>query len=181
MLCKTWLKWLWEKRNTLLLIIVFILLAYVWYLIRKESVARDQLITERSKVFQTQWLPSISATRALDRLKALHDRRRMTAIARAMVDSGWDQCPSSPAMDMREDGKTCEVYFTLPEGIDEESVYVTASEGVLTMTMKDNNSGKVVYLQRIRILYGVERYDTLQMVVSNDVLRVRICPIDGVR
>jgi HSP20 family molecular chaperone IbpA len=106
------------------------------------------------------------------------ERRRVNIIARSMVDSGWEQSPSSPAMDMREDGKVCEVFFTLPEGISEESVRVTAAGSMLTLTMKDDEAGKS-YMQRIRIPYGVERSDTIQTVISNDVLRVRICPAGG--
>jgi len=76
---------------------------------------------------------------------------------------------------MREDGKNCEVFFTLPEGIAEDSVRVSAAGGVVTLTMRDDDSGRS-YMQRIRIPFGVERSDTVETVISNDVLRIRICP-----
>jgi len=95
-----------------------------------------------------------------------------------MVATGWEQISPTPAMDMREDGKTYEVLFSLPEGVDRESVRVSAAGNVLTLTMKAGETGRI-YTQRIRIPCGVDRSDAVQSAVSNDVLRVRILPPKG--
>lgn len=172
---KTGFERIWAGCDALLLVTVFILLGVVWYSNSRvasepgPSAARTRVSSPR---VPRRPLPS---ERPVDGMRVSLERLRVNTIARSMVDAGWDQGPTSLAMDMREDGKACDVFFTLPEGIAEDSVRVTAAGDVLTLTMKDGDSGKT-YLQRIRIPYGVERSETLQTVISNDVLRIRVCP-----
>ena len=96
-----------------------------------------------------------------------------------MVASGWERAPRTPALDMRENGKTCEVLFALPDEFVKESVRVTAVGNVLTLTMKASETGKT-YMRRIRIPCGVDdRADAIQTSISNDVLHVRVLPPKG--
>ena len=178
MLGKTGLERLWAGCDTLLLVSVFILLAVVWSSNRREATALGMAGEEKRDAASRVLHRPLSCACPAEGMRVALDRRRVNVIARSMVEAGWDQGPTSPAMDMREDGKTCEVFFTLPEGIVEDSVRVTAAGGVLTLTMKDEDADKI-YLQRIRIPYGMGRADTIQTVISNDVLRVRICPAGG--
>lgn len=166
---------LWAGCDNLLLVTVLILLGIVWY-----SNSRDA--ADMSKPAMGRRVPSRPLlgrnppqVRTVDSVRVSQGRTRMNSIARSMIDSEWDRSPPSLAMDIREEGETYEVFFSLPEGIIEDSVRVTAAGSILTLTMKDDDTGKT-YLQRIRIPCGVERPDTIQTVISNDVLRVRICP-----
>jgi HSP20 family molecular chaperone IbpA len=109
----------------------------------------------------------------MDDLRVSTGQMRMKSIARSMVESGWERLPCSPAMDIREDGKTYEILFALPEGVAQESVRVTAAGSVLTLAMKDTESGQA-YLRRVRLPCSVDRVDRVQSVISNSVLRVRI-------
>lgn len=167
---------LWAGLDTCLLLAVFALLGVVWY-----SDIRDAADAERGAAQKRTFTPRLfhhSSSRPVEGFRVSNERQRMTTIARSMVDSGWDQGPASPAMDMREDGKACELFFTLPAGVARDKVFVSAAGGVLTLTMRDEDSGRI-YLQRIRIPRGVTHADSIQTAVSNDVFRVRICPTGG--
>lgn len=172
---KTGLEKLWAGCDTILLVMVFILLGVVWFSNSREASALDKEAAKKRDASSQAFRRPLSTEQTVDGIRIALERQRMNTIARSMVDSGWDQSPASPAMDMREDGKACEVFFTLPEGIVEDNVHVTVAGDVLTLMMKDDDTGRL-YLQRIRIPYGIKRSDTLQTVISNDVLRVRICP-----
>jgi len=175
---KTGFERVWAMFDTFLLVSVFILLGVVWYSNGREGEAAGKAAAQKRDAAPHLVRRPVLTVQPVEGMRVALERRRVNIIARSMVDSGWEQSPSSPAMDMREDGKACEVFFTLPEGISEESVRVTAAGSMLTLTMKDDEAGKS-YMQRIRIPYGVERSDTIQTVISNDVLRVRICPPGG--
>ncbi len=175
---KTGLKWLWAGLDALLLVAVFLLLGIVWYSNSRERATLGQAGEPSRDASMRLFHRPLASGQPVDGMRVAHEHRRVNTIARSMVDSGWDQSPTSPAMDMREDGKTCELFFTLPEGIAESSVRVTVAAGVLTLSMKDDAAGKI-YLQRIRIPYGVERGDAIRTVISNDVLRVRIGAAGG--
>jgi HSP20 family molecular chaperone IbpA len=171
---KTSLEQLWAGCDTILLVMVFILLGVVWYSNNRAAPAQERDAAKKRDASTLQLRAPLPPD-PVDGIRVALERQRMNSIARSMVDSGWDESPASPAMDMREDGKTCEVFFTLPEGIVEDSVRVTVAGDVLTLMMKDDDTGRL-YLQRIRIPFGIDRSDTLQTVISNDVLRVRVCP-----
>jgi HSP20 family molecular chaperone IbpA len=178
MQAKAGLERLWAGCDTLLLVTVFILLGVVWYSNSREASAFGKATSEKRETSGRKSRFPMFSGKTVTGMRVSHESGRVNTIARSMVDSGWDKSPTFPAMDMREDGKVCDVLFTLPEGIAEDTVRVTAVGGVLTVTMKNSDSGEIS-IQRIRIPYGVVRPDTLQAVISNDVLRVRICPAGG--
>lgn len=165
---------LWAGLDRLLLIAVFILLGLVWYSDSREAAGSAKEGCKKRDA-ASQLLKRANAEQRVDGLRVALDRQRMNTIARSMVDTGWDESPPSPAVDMRGDGSNCDVFFTLPEGIEEDNVRVTLAGHVLTLMMKDEESGRL-FLQRIRIPYGIEGSDHVQTTISNDVLRVRLCP-----
>ena len=177
---KTVLERIWVGCDYVLLVAVFVLLGVVWHSQNSSdapSIPGRASLGEEGRarsLFRTR-LPS---GRVVDGIRVSSGRSRMNTIARSMVAAGWEQTSPTPAMDMREDGKTYEVLFSLPEGVDEESVRVSAAGNVLTLTMKAGGTGRL-YTQRIRIPCGVDRADAVQSVVSNDVLHVRIQPPKG--
>lgn len=175
---KTRIERLWAGLDTFLLSAVFVLLGVVWYSDCREASEWAKGAAQKGEPSERLFRRPPLSARPVEGFRVSNERHRMNTIARSMVDSGWDRGPTSPAMDMREDGKACELFFTLPAGVTQDKVRVSAAGGVLTLTMLDDESGQV-YLQRIRIPRGVTRSDTIQTAVSNDVLRVRICPSGG--
>lgn len=177
---KTVLERMWLGCDYVLLVAVFVLLGVVWHSQNRAdtvSASGRPALGEpgrESSLFRKR-LPS---GRVVDGIRVSSGRSRVNTIARSMVAAGWDQTSPTPAMDMREDGKTYEVLFSLPEGVDKESVRVSAAGNVLTLTMKVGETSRL-YTQRIRIPCGVDRADAVQSVVSNDVLHVRILPPKG--
>lgn len=163
----------WEGVDRLLLMAVFVLLGMVVLSMNRTDTAKaackDGTPARGNGVLRRP----ASQSRAVNGFRVSAGQTRMNSIARSMVASGWEQIPSSPAMDMREDGKMYEILFSLPAGVAQESVKVTASGNVLTLAMQDGETGKT-YMQRVRIPCGVERTDNIQSAISNDVLRVRI-------
>ena len=101
----------------------------------------------------------------------------MNTIARSMVETAWELVPASPAMDMREEGKSFEILFALPEGFDSSNVRVTAQGGILTLAMTSAEAG-AIRMQRFRIpcACGMEGDEHIETAISNRVLRVRINP-----
>jgi HSP20 family molecular chaperone IbpA len=175
---KIGLERLWAGCDTLLLVAVFILLCVVWRSNHRQAKLFGAAAAEKSEVSPKPPQRLLSVERVAERMRVSLDRGRVNAIARSMVETDWEAMPPFPAMDMREDGKVCEVFFTLPAGIAEENVRVTAAGGVLTLTLKDDASGKLI-MQRIRIPCGLESAGKILTVISNDVLNVRICPAGG--
>jgi len=174
---KMLLERVWAGCDSLLLAAVFVLLGLVWHASNRANAALAGSAggTGRSGTFVRR---PASAARLVDARRVSAGHTRVNSIARSMVASEWEQVPPCPAMDMREDGKTYEILFSLPEGVAREDVQVTASGNVLTLVMKAGDRGKM-YMQRVRIPCGVERADNVRSVISNNVLRVRIQPPAG--
>lgn len=166
------LKRFWAGLDHLLLVAVFLLLGMAWYSAGRLDPQKGDAVGGRRPSAQVR---RPSSPRVVNGLRVSAGHTRVNNIARSMVASGWEQIPSSPAMDMREDGKTYEILFSLPAGIDRDSVRVTAVGSVLTLAMKSSDTGKL-HLHRVRIPCGAERPANIQSVVSNDVLRVHILP-----
>ena len=167
---------LWTGLDHLLLLAVFVLLGIVWYSAERcvEGQGGPQPRETGAKKPVSHRPPWV-----VDGLRVSNGgQSRMRTIARSMAATDWDRLPPSPAMDMREDGKTYEVLFSLPVGVEKDSVRVTGSGNVMTLTMKDAETGKL-YMQRVRVPCVCDRKESLQSVVSNDVLRVRITPCGG--
>ena len=171
---------LWAGCDNLLLVTVFVLLGAVWYSANRTDALLGGASAAGAGRDETRMRRPVSPSLAVEGLRVSAGRTRVNTIARSMVASGWERVPCSPAMDMREDGKAYEVLFSLPEWVAQESVRVTAAGNVLTLTMRDGDTGKT-YQQRVRIpcLYDAERADHVLSAISNDVLRVRIQPPAG--
>ena len=97
----------------------------------------------------------------------------MNTIARSMANAAWERVPACPAMDMREDGKSYEIYFSLPDGFDGSNVHVSAQGSVLTLAMASDEDGSVT-VQRFRVPCMMENDKNIETAISNNVLCVRI-------
>ena len=165
-------KRLWAGFDRLLLAVVFVLLALAWYsATRMDAQTGTQTVTDNVEAVPAK--KPLAAAKAIDALRVSAGRTRMNSIARSMVEKDWSGCPRSPAMDMREDGKTYEILFSLPEGVVQESLRVTTLGDVLTLSMRAGESGKP-FLKRVRLPCSVEQPEHIQLAISNNVLRVRI-------
>jgi HSP20 family molecular chaperone IbpA len=169
----------WAGFDRLLLAVVFVLLAVVWYSAGRPGAegTRPETRAAADGAEAPAQRPSAVPKAAVDalRVSAGAGRARLSSIARSMVEKDWSECPCSPAMDMREDGKMYEIRFALPEGVDGGSVRVTTSGSVLTLAMKAGENGQAT-LKRVRLPCSVERPEQVRSVISNNVLRVRIQP-----
>ena len=168
---KTALERAWAVCDRVLLVAAFVLLGVAWYSRGREETAGPA----RPEVTRGGLLrrPE-SRAKAVDGLRVSTGRRSMSAIARSMVESDWERMPSRPAMDIREDGKSFEILFALPEGVARESVRVTTAGSTLTLAMRTDEEGGASYLKHVRLPCRVERAANVQSVISNNVLRVRI-------
>ena len=178
---KTGFERLWAGCDNLLLLAVFVLLGVVWYSTIRTDAALTPAKSAKGEVGRagTSFRRFVPPPQTVDGLRVSTGRTRMNTIARSMVASGWERAPRTPALDMRENGKTYEVLFALPDEFVKESVRVTAAGNVLTLTMKASETGKT-YMRRIRIPCGVDdRADAIQTSISNDVLHVHILPPKG--
>lgn len=177
---KTRLECLWAGCDSLLLLAVFILLGVVGYATNRTETALTLTKSARGELKQRArpFRRILSSERAVDGLRVSTGHTRMNTIARSMVASGWERAPRTPALDMREIGKAYEVLFAVPEEFDKESIRVTATGNMLTLTMKDIDTGKT-FMRRIRIPCGADRAEAIQTSMSNDVLHVRILTPQG--
>ncbi len=173
---ETGFKRVWAGFDRLLLVVVFVLLAVVWYSAGRPGA--EEAWPETRAAADAPEAPAarpFAVSKAVDALRVSTGRGRMSSIARSMTEKDWSACPCSPAMDMREDGKMYEVLFALPAGVARESVRVTTSGDVLTLAMRFGERGQTS-LKRVRLPCSVERPEQVKSVVSNGVLRVRIQP-----
>ncbi|MFA6633735.1 MAG: hypothetical protein WCU90_15640 [Kiritimatiellia bacterium] len=173
---KTALKHAWAVCDRLLLLAVFVLLGVAWHLRGREDAADPMPAGAPRKVL---WRRPEAREKTVEGLRVSTGGRSMSAIARSMVESDWERIPSSPAMDIREDGKSFEILFALPEGVARESVRVTTAGSTLTLAMRTDEAGGGAYLKHVRLPCRVERAANVQSVISNNVLRVRIQAAEG--
>ena len=175
---KTGLEMIWAGCDNLLLLSVVVLLGVLWYSTDRDGFVMAAPVSELTATYDppSGRRPHTPPSVPVEGLRVSQNRQRVNMIARSMIDSDWEQVPPCPAMDMREVGKTYEVLFSLPDDVAEDSVAVSAAGNVLTLTMKACGTGKM-YVQRIRVPCGVERYDSVETAISNAVLRIRINPV----
>ena len=176
---RTGLERFWNGCDNLLLLAVIVLLSVCLYSARQADAvvrAAGAKAGEPPAARTPRNMPS--SGRTVDGLRVSLEGDRMNSIARSMVDTAWERVPACPAMDMREDGKSYEIFFALPLGFDGAKVRVTAQCGILTLAMASEENGSMM-MQRFRIPCGVERAENIDTAISNNVLRVRIHPAPG--
>jgi len=169
----------WKGLDNLLLASVFVLLG-LWVYSSRQTIERtmpDQVTQERRSVVKPpRNMPS--SGRTVDGLRVSLENERMNSIARSMASAAWERVPACPAMDMREDGKSYEIYFSLPDGFDESNVHVSAHGSVLTLAMTSEDDGSLT-VQRFRVPCSMEKGKSIETAISNNVLCVRIQPALG--
>lgn len=166
---------LWGGLDNVLLVTVFVLLAVCWYSLRQSETEDRAEAAQKQTTTEHPPRNMPSAGRAVDSLRVSLEEGRMNRIARSMVEGAWERVPASPAMDMRENGKSFEIFFGLPDGCDEKQVKITARGNLLTLALSSSADGSIV-LQRFRIPCGVAPDENVDTLISNNVLRVRIRP-----
>jgi len=112
-------------------------------------------------------------------LRVAHERQQrrkaLVEIAQDMVGSDWRNVPVSPAMDMRQDEATFDVFFTLRKNIQPDSVHVSAAGKILTLTMRHSSGRKLLERFQLPCECGdAFRRGDLKTTVSNGVVHVRI-------
>jgi len=169
---------LWGGLDNVLLVTVFVLLAVCCYSLRQSEtdVRAEGEANSDTTVRPPRNMPS--AGRTVDGMRVSLEDERMNTIARSMAEGAWERVPACPAMDMRENGKSFEVFFGLPDGCDEKKVKITARGDILTLALTSSEDGAMM-LQRFRIPCGVDPEDNVDTMISNNVLRVRIRPAVG--
>ena len=173
---KTGIERIWAGLDNLLLAAVFVLLAFVWYSDRSGAVSFSRLRRVQDRPEEQIRRPLSADPVDGIRVSSAQVSRRM--IARSLSEADWERMTPTPAMDMREEGKAYEVTFPLPEKVDRESVRVTTSGNVLTLTMKNGDTGSI-FMQRIRIPCLGDHTEKTQSFLTNNVLRIRITPSGG--
>ena len=165
-------KRLWAGFDRLLLAAVFVLLALAWYSAGRQDARQETRAVADSTEAAPAKKPQVAA-KTVDALRVSTRQTRMSSIARSMVEKNWTESPRSPAMDMREDGKTYAIQLVLPEDVVQESGRVTTLGDVLTLAMRSSESGKTL-LKRVRLPCSVEQPEHVKIAISNNVLHVRI-------
>lgn len=112
-------------------------------------------------------------------LRVAHERQQrrkaLGEIAQDMAGSDWRNVPVSPAMDMRQDEATFDVFFTLRKNIQPDSVHVSAAGKILTLTMRHVSGRKLLERFQLPCECGdAYRRGDLKTTVSNGVVHVRI-------
>jgi HSP20 family molecular chaperone IbpA len=101
-------------------------------------------------------------------------RHRVSLIARAMAENGWDGVPEAPVADMREANGFYDIFFALPGSMDPGSVKVSTSGNVLTLYVNGVGTPTATFVKQFYIPCGAERVGAVETSVSNDIVRVRI-------
>lgn len=93
-----------------------------------------------------------------------------------MATDDWSDVRTAPAMDMRENGKSFEVVFTLSNEMDSESVRAVIENGNELKLSIQSKSGKNL-TKRVQIpWYENLEGANLQNLVTNGVIRVKVTP-----
>ncbi|MBO4287749.1 MAG: hypothetical protein J5985_06260 [Kiritimatiellae bacterium] len=94
----------------------------------------------------------------------------------SMATDDWSGVRTAPAMDMRENGKSFEVVFTLSGEMDAQSIRTVIEKGnELKLTMQSKSGKKLTKKVQIPWYENLEGAN-LQSLVTNRVLRVKITP-----
>jgi hypothetical protein len=170
------LKW-WEWFDRFLLMLVFVLLAFSWWDLRQtENRFRKNgaTLSERVNLEPLSQRPAQPAVHVSDGLPVSLSRSRVSHIARSMVESEWENMPSSPAADMREQNGFYDILFALPHNMDVGSVKVSTAGNLLTLFVNVSGLPAATFVKQFYIPCGAEQAGAVETSVSNDIVRVRI-------
>jgi HSP20 family molecular chaperone IbpA len=172
---KTVLEQFWKVADHVLLVAIFAL-TLVWFVSSRRADASLKTETVRQEEPVARVPRSMpSAGKTVDGMRVSLEGDRVNNIARSMAESAWEQVPESPAVDMRENGKSFEIFFAMPPGLNASDVRVSARDGILTVAMISERNGAAM-LQRFQIPRSVERREDIETSVSNSVLCICIRP-----
>lgn len=166
----------WQNADRVLLVAVAGLLAVCWW----ESRARcrnEPSDTSRMTARGGAGRPAkrtAAAVSVTDSTTVSLSRHRMSLIARAMAENGWDGVPEAPVADMREENGFYDILFALPGSMDPGSVKVSTSGNVLTLYVNGVGTPTATFVKQFYIPCGAERVGAVETSVSNDIVRVRV-------
>ncbi|MBQ9431101.1 MAG: Hsp20/alpha crystallin family protein [Kiritimatiellae bacterium] len=114
----------------------------------------------------------VARQRAVDPFRVSSTRTPVRRLARSFSDD-WERVSCSQAMDIRGDGRHCEVAISVPHGITSDDIKIRAADNLLNIEMPDAPGG---VLRRRRIFLPCEPNKTLSVssLLTNGVLRVRV-------
>ena len=171
----------WSALDSLLVFAIFLLIGYA--LLKgnaysskgsgKEEAAEKGGVVENGKIEEEEARPK-------RRVRVVNGIRVSNGFAggrkvESMAEGDWSGARTSPAMDMRENGKSFEVVFALSGEIDQQSVSTATDGNVLKLSMKKKSGkeiSKKVFIPWHETLEGAN----LQHQITNGLLRVKITP-----
>jgi HSP20 family molecular chaperone IbpA len=173
---KKFLKLTWGLFDSLMVVMVFALLAVIIYssaengygfgIVSGEIGINGQNRSEYEKQrFRSKNAPVFSVA------PVAYEKSRASQIARSMVSSGVKKLPLRQSLDIREHARKYEVRFALPQGVGEDKLNLDVAGNILTLMME---SGQKTYMRRIRIPCDYAMESSLNHYVSNQVLFVEI-------
>jgi len=167
----------WECVDRLLLFLVIVLIAVCWRDMKHADERWGQgyaVPLGRVKGEAVSRVSVPTASRVNAGLQVTAGRSRVSSIARTMADSEWEDLPSSPTADMREQDGFYDILFSLPNDMDVGSVKVSTSGNVLTLFVNAAGLPAATFVKQFYIPCGAERAGAVETSVSNDIVRVRI-------
>ena len=171
---------LWRLLDGSLIVAIFLLIGYSAVKGGVASSTSPKKTDETQKMEQSEQkkpeeiLPSKRSNRVVNGIRVsngLPTGRSMES----MATDDWSDVRTAPAMDMRENGKSFEVVFTLSDGMDSKSIRAVTEGNVLKLTMKSKLGKKLTKKVLIPWYENLEGAN-LQSQVTNGLLRVKITP-----
>lgn len=172
---------LWRLLDGSLVVVIFLLLGYSAVKGSNEPSIKSQKVTvekresgKKEKKKSGEELPAKQSNRVVRGIRVSNGFSTGRTMERMATDD-WSDVRTAPAMDMRENGKSFEVVFTVSEDMDLESIRAVTEGNVLKLSMK-NKSGKKLTKKVLIPWYESLEGANLQSQVTNGILRVRIEP-----
>jgi len=165
---------LWSGFDGLLLVIVFALLG--WCLSHEQRPVPPEFPLTIEAEEGPEALPEPppppppSRSRVVDGIRV--GTRQMPQIARSL-SSDWERKAAAPALDIRERDRAYEILFSLPAGVDRESVRIATAGNVLTLSMA-TRTGR--FKRQVLLPCEIVRENQVSHLLTNGVLRIRVAP-----
>jgi len=168
----------WQNLDRVLLLAVACLLGVCWWESRLNQV-QAPLETMRAHA-ASRPAPAVRPSPPAPVVSVAESRpvsltqNRMSLVARAMAENGWEGVPETPVADMREANGFYDILFALPDSMDPASVKVSTSGNVLTLFVNGSGTTTSTFVKRFYIPCGAERLGAVETSVSNAIVRVRV-------
>ena len=139
----------WRLFDGFLIVVIFLLIGYSTVKEGKTSFKHPENAVERGKAEQIvpermeeQEQPFKRANRVVNGIRVSNGFSAGRAVE-SMATDDWSGVRTAPAMDMRENGKSFEVVFTISGEMDTESIRSVTEGNVLKLSMKSKSGNKL--------------------------------------